>query len=177
MKSKIRLTQRLIAAFVLIGGLAITLLGTLFLTTVEASGASISGGILFLMIGLMCSYNSLTGCRTLKIENENIEITTYFGLSKKQYSFSEMISHNPKAFRNKFRTYPGLLIKFNDGSQYHIHEMEFLNFRDFKALITERVKGDLELQLEIWHPFTKDFLVFGIVLTTIMVFIIKVFQS
>ncbi len=142
-------------------GSTLTGLGGLILSIEKISQMSILLGTMLLWIGIGFVLITLVNMKTIKIDNDHLTIGTHFGLWKKYYTFADINAINPKSFRNKWKSYPGLIIKFRDERQVHIHEMEFKNFREIKKVITDRVKKYEKLEIEIWTPFTIGFLTVG----------------
>jgi hypothetical protein len=161
MTSRVRIKQRLLGLFLVVLCSGFISLGGAILFGEEVSGMSILTGTMFLWIGVGFLLLTLNNMKTIRIQGDNLSVGTHFGLVKKHYTFEDIIAINPKSFRNKWKSYPGLLLKFRDERQIHIHEMEFKNFREIKKVITDRVDKYDKLEIEIWTPLTIRFLVFG----------------
>lgn len=161
MKARIRIKQRILGLFLVVISSCFVALGTLLLFEERVTGMSILTGTMFLWLGVGFLLLTLTNMKTIKIERDNLTIGTYFGFWKKCYRFEDINSINPKSFRNKWKSYPGLLIKFRDDRQVHIHEMEFKNFREIKKAITDKIYNYEKLEIEIWTPLAIGFVAFG----------------
>jgi hypothetical protein len=131
---------------------------------IVASSLLIWIGIGFLGIILM-------NMKTLELERDIMTVGTFFGLIKSQYSFRDIESVNPKTFDNQFGSHPGLLIKFRDGRQIHLHRMEFKNFDDIATKILDKVDRDKNLEIQIWTPYTKAFIACGGLIILLLVIV------
>ena len=161
MESNIRFIQRLFGWLLILLCCVSIYFGFFSLVKTELSGMSITMWAMMLWFGFGFLALAMMNLKTLEINEEQIIIGTCLGLVKRHYQFDDLVAVNPKSFRNRYRTYPGLILKFRDGYLLYIHEMEFRNFREFKKIIIGRINKDRELQIPVWTPFAKTFVAIG----------------
>ncbi len=172
MDGQVNIKYRLLGLFGIFFSLGICSLGLgLLASGKEVTVFLATGSFSFIWVGLGFLGQILINMKTVQVNNNTLTVGTVFGIIKKNYSIDQIVSVNPKSFRNRFSSYPGLLIKFIDGRQTHIHRLEFVNFIEIKSLICSKVDRDRNLKLDIWTPFTKLFVgVCGLILLLIFIF-------
>lgn len=99
------------------------------------------------MLSLILNY-----FKTIEIDTEHVTIKTHFGLVTKRYRFEDIAAINSHRFRNQFKSYAGLLIRFRNKRQVHIHAHEFENFHEILNAITNRIDRYEKLENKIWTP-------------------------
>jgi hypothetical protein len=172
MKGRVNSKQRLLGWMGIVFGFALSLIGLLLIAfETELRGMMIVGSSMLLWIGLGFSGLILRNMKTLELETQTITIGTFFGLVRKRYPLNDIECVNPKSFENQFGSYQGLLIKFRDGQQFHLHEMEFKNFRDFKNELPDNIARDTNLEIQMWTSYTKIFAACGALIVLLFVIV------
>jgi len=172
MKGRVNIKQRLLGFLGIAFSLVILSFGLLLITFEnKISGMLVVVSSLFLWIGIGFLGLILKNMKTLELERDIMTVGTFFGLIKNQYSFNDIESFNLKSFDNQFGSYPGLLLKFRDGRQIHLHKMEFKNFNDFETKILDRVDRDVSLEIQMWTPYTKAFVACGGLIILLLVIV------
>jgi hypothetical protein len=141
----------------------------------EISGMSIVGSALFIWIGSGMLSLVLNYFKTIEINTEYITIKTHFGLITKRYRFEDIAALNSKPFKNQWASYPGLLIRFRNKKQVHIHAHEYENFHEIRKAITDRINRYEEMEIKVWTPALTGIMIAG-ALILVGLAIVKLFQ-
>ncbi len=162
LKGKINIRQRLLGLVGILFSAFFILMAILLIAFEEHVSAGLAvASAMFLWIGFGFMGMLLINMKTIALDNNRLTIGMCYGLLKKSYEITEIESFKKHHFVNGFGSHPGMLIKFRDGKQVHIHQMEFKNYGDFENVLKGQIPVARDLTIEIWTMYTKAFIACG----------------